>query len=73
MENVNSEHKEDSNKPVPPIETDYAQHENNPGPAPTVNEADDKGAGQAMKWIIPIIIIILLIVYFVFFRTDVTQ
>ncbi len=72
MENSTPNHKEDPNNIVPPIETDYAEHENNPGPAPTVNEPDDKGAGQAMKWIIPIIIVILLIVYFAFFRTDVS-
>lgn len=73
MENNNPNHIEDPNKQVPPIETDYEAHKENPGPAPTVNEADNKGAGQAMKWIIPIVIIILLIVYFVYFRNNVTQ
>ena len=73
MENSTPKHTEDPNKPVPPIETDYEAHKANPGPAPTVNEPDNKGAGQAMKWIIPIVIVILLIVYFVYFRNNVTQ
>ncbi|RZK51219.1 MAG: hypothetical protein EOO87_18200 [Pedobacter sp.] len=69
----NNEHTEDPNKKAPPIETDYEAHENNPGPAPTVNEPDNKGAGQAMKWIIPIIVVILLIIYFFFFRNNVSN
>ena len=73
MENSTPKHTEDLNKPAPPIETDYEAHKSNPGPAPTVNEPDNKGAGQAMKWIIPIVVIILLIVYFVYFRNNVTQ
>jgi hypothetical protein len=73
MENSTPNHTEEPNKPVPPIETDYHKHENNPGPAPTVNEPDNKGAGQAMKWIIPIVVIVLLIIYFLYFRNNVTQ
>jgi len=56
-----------------PIETDYDAHKTNPGPAPTVNEPDNKGAGVALKWIIPILVIILLVVYFVYFRNNVTN
>ena len=55
------------------VETDYEAHQHNPAPAPTVNEPDNKGAGQAMKWIIPIIVIILLVVWFIFFRNNVTK
>ena len=73
MENTTPNHKEELNKTSPPIETDYAKHENNPGPAPTVNEPDNQGAGQAMKWIISIIVVVLLIVYFLYFRNNVTQ
>ena len=73
MENSTPNHTEDPNKPVPPVETDYEKHKANPGPAPTVNEPDNEGAGQAMKWIIPIVIVVLLIVYFLFFRNNVTQ
>ncbi len=54
------------------VETDYDKHQNNPAPAPTVNEPDNKGAGQAMKWIIPIFVIVLLIVWFFFFRNNTT-
>jgi hypothetical protein len=73
MQNDDPNHIEDPNKPTPPIETDYEAHANNPGPAPTVNEPDNKGAGQAMKWIIPIVVIALLIIYFVFFRNRVVN
>lgn len=73
MENQ-SQHTEDPNKPAPPVENDYKQHENNPGPAPTaVNERDDKGAGPAMKWIIPIVVVILIVIWFLFFRNNTTQ
>lgn len=70
MENKTPNHTENPNKPSPPIETDYEAHASNPGPAPTVNEPDNKGAGQAMKWVIPIAIVLLIIVYFIFFRNN---
>ncbi len=70
MENQSSKHTEDPNKPAPPIETDYEAHKANPGPAPTVNEPDNEGAGQAMKWIIPIVIVVLLVIWFIFFRNN---
>lgn len=73
MENNTPNHIEDPNKPTPPIETNYEAHQENPGPAPTVNEPDNKGAGQAMKWIIPIVVLILLVIWFVFFRNNVTK
>ncbi|MFA6276726.1 MAG: hypothetical protein WC622_08245 [Pedobacter sp.] len=73
MENSTPNHTEDPNKSAPPVETNYEAHKDNPGPAPTVNEPDNKGAGQAMKWIIPIIVVVLLIVYFIFFRNNVTK
>lgn len=73
MENTTPNHTENPNKPSPPIETDYEAHADNPGPAPTVNEPDNKGAGQAMKWIIPIVILILLVAYFLFFRNNTTN
>jgi|GEM_PF-2277422 hypothetical protein len=48
-----------------PIETDYNAHKDNPGPPiEAVVEEDKKGAGQMMKWIIPILVIALLLVYF---------
>jgi hypothetical protein len=73
MENVTPNHSEDPNKPVHPVETDYDKHDQDPGPAPTVNEPDNKGAGQAMKWIIPIVVVILLVIWFIFFRNNTTD
>ncbi len=52
-----------------PIETDYNAHKENPGPSKeAVVEEDKKGAGQMMKWIIPIIIALLFVVYFLVFK-----
>ena len=65
--------KEDTPQTPVPVETNYDAHKDNPGPAPTVNEPDNKGAGAAMKWIIPIVVIILLLVYFLYFRNNVTN
>jgi hypothetical protein len=70
---METNHTEDPNKIVPAVETNYEAHKENPGPAPTVNEPDNKGAGQAMKWIIPVIVVALLIVYFFFFRNNVSN
>lgn len=64
--------KEDIQPPVP-VETNYEAHKANPGPAPTVNEPDNKGAGVAMKWIIPVVVLILLAVYFLYFRNNMTN
>jgi hypothetical protein len=70
MANSNPENIEDPNQETPPVETNYEAHADNPGPAPTVNEPDNKGAGQALKWSIPIIFLILLVIYIVFFRNS---
>jgi len=74
MENQ-AENTEDKNKHlvIDDVETDYEAHKENPKPAPTVNEQDNKGAGQAMKWIIPIVVIVLTIIWFIFFRNNVTK
>jgi len=67
MENTTEEHIEDPNKAPKPIEHDYAHHENDPGPAPqAVEEKNENGAGPVMKWIIPILVVILLIYWFAF-------
>ena len=69
MENNITPHSEDPGKSSKPVEHDYAAHENDPGPSPeAVNEPDNKGAGPAMKWAIPIAIIILFIIYWFMFR-----
>jgi hypothetical protein len=65
MENIDPKHVENPQDAPKPIETDYAKHEQDPGPSPqAVNEEDNKGAGQMMKWIIPIIVIILFVLWF---------
>ncbi|MFC5284391.1 hypothetical protein [Pedobacter alpinus] len=59
------ENREEENRKSPQgIEHDYNEHKENPGPSEeAVLEKNEKGAGQAMKWIIPIILVILFIVY----------
>jgi len=69
---MENEEKNGYQEPVP-TETDYEAHQADPKPAPTVNEPDNEGAGPAMKWIIPIVIVILLVVYFLYFRNNVSQ
>ena len=67
MENLEP-HQEDAHKRPKPVEHNYPAHENDPGPAPEVfNEEDKDGAGKAMKWIIPIVILILFIIYWIMF------
>ena len=52
-----------------PIEHDYNAHKQDPGPSEeAVVEKDEKGAGQMMKWIIPILVVIMFIIYFFVFR-----
>lgn len=51
------------------IETDYPEHKKNPGPAKeAVTEKDDQGAGNMIKWVIGIAVIVLIIAYFIFGR-----
>jgi len=55
------------NKSTPPVENDYSAHKENPAPAPeAVFEEDKNGASQVLRWIIPVLVIILLIVWFFF-------
>lgn len=64
-----NQHIEDPNKPKKPVETNYAEHQADPGPSPqAVNEYDKNGAGPVLKWIIPILVVGLLI-YWLFFRS----
>jgi len=66
MENI--EPHEEHGKSPKPIEHNYEAHANDPGPSPeAINERDEEGAGKAMKWIIPIIIFILLLIYWIMF------
>lgn len=69
MENTDPKFQETSGENKKPIETDYAKHEQDPGPSPQAVEEDNKkGAGPVMKWIIPIIVVILLIFWFIFWK-----
>jgi hypothetical protein len=59
-------HIEDPNKPSKPVEDDYAKHEQDPGPSPqAVEEYNNKGAGPVLKWILPVIVLILIIYWFI--------
>lgn len=67
MENIEP-HQEDAHKRPKSIEHNYSAHENDPGPAPeAINEEDKDGAGKVMKWIIPIVILILFLIYWIMF------
>lgn len=66
MENTESSHIEDPNKPHKPIEHNYAKHGDDPGPSPqAIKESNENGAGPVMKWIIPLIVVILLVYWFI--------
>lgn len=66
MENSETQYTENPEEGKKPVETDYPKHERDPGPSPeAVEEDNDKGAGPVMKWIIPILVVILLIYWFV--------
>lgn len=69
---MENERNENEHKQVP-VETNYEAHQDDPKPAPTVNEPDDKGAGPTMKWVIPIVIIVLLVIFFLYFRNNMTS
>ena len=48
------------------IEHDYNKHQENPGPSEeAVNEKNENGGGLALKWIIPICLVVLLVVYLI--------
>jgi len=69
MENTDPKHSERPDGNAKPVEHDYAKHEQDPGPSPqAVHEENDKGAGPTMKWIIPILVIVLAILYWIFFK-----
>ncbi|HET8830008.1 MAG TPA: hypothetical protein VFM79_11740 [Pelobium sp.] len=48
------------------IEHDYNKHKENPGPSEeAVTEKNEEGGGLALKWIIPICLVVLLVVYLI--------
>lgn len=65
MESTDSKHIEDPNKPSKPIEHDYDKHQADPGPSPqAVKEKDINGAAVVLRWLIPVLVLILLIYWF---------
>lgn len=51
---------ENKDLPLKAIETDYPEHEKNPGPSEeAVVEKDEEGAGKVLRWIIPLLVIVL--------------
>ena len=47
-------------RPLKAIETDYPKHEKNPGPSEeAVVEKDEEGAGKVLRWIIPLLVLVL--------------
>ncbi len=65
---MNSLEKESlKNKSPEGVEEDYPHHQENPAaPVEAIVEKNEEGGGQAMKWIIPILLVILFVVYFIF-------
>lgn len=65
-ENTDPEHREEPHQPHKPIEHDYAKHQADPGPSPqAVKEKDINGAAVVLRWIIPVLVIILLIYWLI--------
>ncbi len=49
-----------------PIETNYPEHKRHPGPSEeAVVEKDEDGAGKVLRWIIPALVVILLVCWFI--------
>lgn len=66
-ENIDPQHRDESNEPIKPVETDYNKHADHPGPSPeAIKEQNDQGAGPVLKWIIPVLVVLLMIYWFVF-------
>ncbi|TDG35840.1 hypothetical protein EZJ43_10820 [Pedobacter changchengzhani] len=67
MENTEPKNNDLGQDAPKPIENDYELHKANPGPAePAVTEKNENGAGKALIWVIPILVIALLIWWFIF-------
>nr|MBC7614116.1 hypothetical protein [Pseudopedobacter sp.] len=65
MEHLNKDELE--RKSPEGVEKDYTHHQENPAPSEeAIVEKNEEGGGQAMKWIIPIALVILFIVYFIY-------
>lgn len=52
-----------------PVEHDYSNNDQDPGPSPqAVHEKNNKGAGPILKWIIPALLVIMAVLYYLFFN-----
>lgn len=64
VEKKSSGKQEKALESIEPIETDYEAHSDNPAPSKeAVVEENDQGGGKAIKWIIPLLIAALVIVW----------
>ena len=63
----NNEHEELNEKHTPnPIETNYEANKANPGPAEeAVTEKNDKPAAKVQRWLLPLIIVILIVLWLI--------
>lgn len=69
MENAESQHTEDPNKPHKSIEHDYSKHQDDPGPSrESIEEKDINGAAVVLRWLIPILVIALVVYWFVYMK-----
>jgi len=51
----------------PPVEHHYEEHAKEPGPSPeAMYDRQDEGAGEALKWILPPLILMLIITWLLF-------
>lgn len=68
MENDKEQEREKLiNESPQPIETNYEEHKENPGaPVEAVVEENKDGAGKMLKYIIPILVLVLLLIWFLF-------
>jgi len=68
MENDKEQKQNDKiNESPMPIENDYEKHKENPGPPiEAVVEENENGAGKMLKYIIPILVLVLLFIWFLF-------
>ncbi len=68
MENDKEQEREKLiNESPQPIERDYEGHKQNPGPSEeAVVEKNKNGAGQMLKYIIPILVVVLIILWLLF-------
>ena len=64
----NSSINQEKLKEMEHIEEDYPHHQQNPGPShEAVHEYNSEGAGEALKWIVPPLVLALIITWILFY------